>query len=180
MRFRSTSTRWGLVAASLHWLMALAILAMLVLGTVMVNYPMSTTKLKLFAVHKSIGVTLLVLVCVRLLWRVADRRPGWPDGITDGHRMLARGAHVALYLLMALVPLSGWFINAASGFPLNWFGLYAVPSPMAPDETLQALAESVHLVAVITLATIISLHVAGALYHQFARRNELIRRMWLW
>lgn len=180
MRFRSTTSRWGLVAASLHWIMAAAIIAMLVLGTVMVNYPMSTTKLKLFAAHKSIGFTLLVLVWIRLLWRLADRRPDWPDGLTDSHRVLARGAHVALYLLMVLVPLSGWLINAASGFPLNWFGLYAVPSPMAPDETLQLLAERIHLVVVITLATIVSLHVAGALYHQFARRNGLIRRMWIW
>ena len=160
--------------------MALAIIAMLVLGLVMINYPMSTTKLKLFALHKSIGVTLLVLVWVRLMWRYLDRRPGWPEELSSAHKHAARGAHIALYVLMVLVPLSGWFINAASGFPLNWFGLFAVPSLLAPNETLQAIAEIVHLTAVVTLAVILLLHVAGALHQQFARRNGLLRRMWLW
>ena len=180
MRVRSTTTRWGLVASALHWLMALGIMVMLVLGTVMINYPMSTTKLKLFAVHKSIGVTLLALALVRLLWRLADTRPQWPDTLTQARKRLARGAHVALYLLMVFVPLSGWFINAAAGFPLNWFGLFAVPSLISPNETLQTVAEYVHLTLVISLACVLSLHVAGALHQQFVSRTGLLRRMWIW
>ena len=180
MQFRSTSSRWGPIAVALHWVMALAILAMLVLGLVMVNYPMSATKLKLFAVHKSIGLTVLALVWVRLAWRCFDRRPGWPRALSGAHKYAARSTHIGLYILMLVVPLSGWCINAASGFPLNWFGLFAVPSLLSPNETLQAIAESVHLTAVIALTVVLSLHVAGALYQQFARRSGLLRRMWLW
>ena len=180
MQFRSTSSRWGPVASTLHWLTALAIVTLLVLGVVMTNYPMSTTKLKLFALHKSVGVTVLVVVWVRLVWRYFDRRPSWPEAMGAAHRRAARGVHMALYALMVLVPLSGWLINAASGFPLNWFGLFAVPSLLTPDEALQGVAQSVHLAAVTILAVILLFHVAGALHQQLVRRNGLLRRMWLW
>ncbi|MEM7404541.1 MAG: cytochrome b [Pseudomonadota bacterium] len=176
--FRSDSGNWGLAARGLHWLMAAAIVGMLVLGHVMVEYPMSVTKLKLYAWHKSIGVTILALLLIRMLWRVIDERPQLPDGMGRAARRLARLTHVLLYLLMLVVPLSGLLINTASGFPLNVFGLFKIPPLMASDEQWQLVGEWAHVIAGSVLAALVIGHVAAALHHHFVRRDDLLKRMW--
>lgn len=175
---RSDAVSWGLAARGFHWVMALLIVGMLVLGHTMVEYPMSVAKLKLYAWHKSIGVTVLFLLILRVLWRLVDRRPDLPDGMSQAGRRAALGAHLLLYLLMLLVPLSGLLINTASGFPLNVFGWFKVPPLMATDEQLQAIGEWAHVIAGNLLAALVIAHVAAALHHQFVRRDGLLKRMW--
>jgi cytochrome b561 len=111
--WRNTPTRFGLVTRLLHWGMALAIIAMLVLGTRLEDMQPGLANLWLYSLHKSIGLILLALVPVRLIWHRISPPPA-PQGTPgDWTNRLARAAHVALYLLLLAIHLSGWVASSA-------------------------------------------------------------------
>jgi cytochrome b561 len=177
MGLRNTPERWGAVAQSLHWGMALLILAMFALGLAAENWPLSPTKFELFFWHKSIGILLLALVLARIAWRLANPAPALPPDATALERRAALAAHGALYLLMVLVPLSGWVVNSAANFPFAVFGVIPLP-PIAPaGKEVQALAETVHSTLVLMLAVLVAVHVAAALRHHLVKGNDVLTRM---
>lgn len=159
--------------------MALLVISMLVLGMVMVDYPLSLWKLKLYALHKALGFSIFLMVAARLFLRLVDSRPTPPDGVSARDRSLARVAHVALYGLMILLPLTGFFYNSAAGFPLNWFGLAKIPALIEPNEAVQLWAGAAHYTLGLLLSVLVLLHVAAALRHHFLLRDGVLRRMLL-
>ncbi len=177
MALRNTPARWGGVAQALHWGMAGLILAMFALGLAAANWPLSPAKLELFWWHKSLGMLILALVLVRLLWRLTGPVPAPPPGTTPLERWAAAAAHGALYLLMVLMPVSGWVINSAAGFPFEVFGLVPLPSIVPKDPDLQGTAEAVHGALFLVLAALVVVHVAAALRHHRVRGNNVLRRM---
>jgi cytochrome b561 len=177
MGLRNTGERWGAVAMTLHWGMAALILATTPLGWTAVEWPLSRTKITLFAWHKSIGIALLALVALRLLWRAIDRAPSLPETMSPLERALARASHGALYALMVAMPLSGWVINSAANFPFKVFGLFPLPAIAAPSKATQRLAEDVHLALFWALAALLVVHVAAALRHHFVLRDRVLLRM---
>src|SRR5688572_5767292 len=122
MGWRNSPARWGALAQTLHWTIALAVIGLVLVGLWMDELPNSPTKLKVYALHKSVGITVLVLVVLRLAWRLIDRRPPHPASMPPWERWLAAVTHGLLYLLLLVMPLSGWLYNSASNFPLRWFG----------------------------------------------------------
>ena len=172
-----TGTHWGSVTRTLHWLMAVLILAMFVLGWTAVNYPMSPTKLDLFIWHKSIGLTLFALVVIRILWRLANETPSPPSGISTGEHKLARMGHMSLYLLMVLMPVSGYVVNSTANFPFRYFGGLRVPNLIPTDKAWQNVAENIHLATSWILALVVLLHVLAALRHHFIRKNDVLSNM---
>jgi len=157
--------------------MALLILGMFALGWTAVNYPMSPAKLDLFIWHKSIGLTLLVLVVVRIVWRLANETPAPPADVSATEHRLASTGHYVLYLLMLLMPVSGYVVNSTANFPFRFFGGTRVPNLISPDKALQDAAEAVHLAAFWLFALVILIHVLAALRHHFVRKNNVLRRM---
>ncbi|MDH3279601.1 MAG: cytochrome b, partial [Gammaproteobacteria bacterium] len=122
---RNSVYQWGTVAKTFHWVIAVWILGMFVLGWVMVNWPMSPTKIKLFVWHKSMGLTILSLVLMRLIWRMRNIDPESPRTMPPWEQRAARVTHILLYVVMIAMPLSGWVINSAANFPLKLYG--AIP-----------------------------------------------------
>jgi len=174
---RNTPLRWGSVAMTLHWATALLVLAMIPLGWVAEGWPLSRTKVELFAWHKSIGVVILALAAVRVLWRLLDPAPPLPAAMTRLERALARASHLGLYGLLLAMPISGWVINSAANFPFKVFGLVPLPVLVAPEKATQRLAEDVHLFLFWTLATLLILHVGAALRHHFRLHDDVLLRM---
>ena len=174
---RNTADRWGGGAQLLHWLMALGIFTAMGLGWVMVNLPMGALKFELYALHKSLGMTLLALFALRLLWRWVNVTPAMPTSLPRHERFLAAATHRLLYALMLLMPLSGYVINSAANFPLNVFGLVQIPNLTPESETLQAIAGNVHLALFWLFAVLLVLHISGALRHHFVLRDGILRRM---
>ena len=162
---------------SLHWAMALLIFVLFALGWVAVGLPLSPLKLKLFYWHKSLGLLALALVALRVFWRLVDPPPPPVGGLALWERGLARWAHLLLYVLMVLMPLSGWLVNSAANFPFKPFGLFSLPHLVQPDKALQADFQRVHLIGFWLLAGLLVLHVAAALRHHFVKRNPVLRRM---
>lgn len=180
MALRSDDERWGSAAKTFHWLMAVLILTLGCVGLYMADLPNSPQKIKIYALHKSIGLTVLALALLRLSWRAVDRRP--PDvPMPRWQALAARGAHVALYVFMLALPLSGWLYNSASGFPLQWFGLFNLPSLSGGrDDALKAIAHELHEAGWWLLLAVVVAHAAAALKHHFVDRDATLARMLPW
>ena len=176
MPLKNTENRWGGMAQSLHWLMALGILGNGVLGLIMDEMPRGMAKLNTFAIHKSIGLTVLALLILRVSWRLFDRAP--PDEpMPRWQRLAAHATHGVLYLLMLAIPLSGWIYNSLHGYPLQWFKWFNLPALMEKNEALSDLAGETHEALFWVLVAVLVAHVGGALVHHWFERDNTLLRM---
>ena len=176
MALKSTDQRWGGVAKTIHWLMALGIIGAGVLGLVMHEMDRGMAKLNAFAIHKSIGLTVLALFLLRLAWRLFDRRP-LDEPMPREQRIAAHAVHGVLYLFMLALPLSGWLYNSARGYPLQWFKQFNLPALVGKNEPLAELVIEVHEWLFWVLLVVLAAHVGGALMHHFLERDNTLLRM---
>lgn len=177
MALRNTDRSWGSAARFMHWVIALLIFTQFALGWMAVSWRLSPTKLNLYIWHKSIGILILALVVLRIAWRFFNRTPALPVGTPPFERVGAHASHGLLYVLMLVMPLSGWVINSASNIPLRVFWLFPLPVIVPPDKALEAFAKHVHFGLFIALAIVVTLHVAAALRHHFVKGNDVLTRM---
>ena len=177
MPVKNTREQWGSVSKVLHWVVVLLILMMAWIGLRMGDMPNGPDKIASYALHKSVGITILVLVLLRIGWRL---HAGTPDALPGSPRWQERIAsltHLALYALLLAMPLSGWILNSASGFPLQWFGLVNLPAIAGKDNDLHELAEGIHEWLFWAMVTLVVLHAAAAFYHHLFVRDATLIRM---
>ena len=158
--------------------MAALILAQGVVGWIGHEMERSPAKIDVMTAHKSLGITLLLLVLLRLAWRIGHRAPPPPPGSGRWEIRAAWLSHLGLYLLMIALPLSGWLSASTSIVPWKLWWLIPWPDIAAPNQALHEIAEEVHEVMVKLLIALLALHVAAALRHHFLKRNDVLRRMW--
>ena len=159
--------------------------------------PTSSTKLQMLAfsaivdatllqIHKSIGLTVLMLSVLRVIWRLMNPVPALPADMHPALRALARGTHYLLYFLIITIPLSGWLFVSASprGLPTTYFGLFRWPYfwfladlPRTAKQVWSHNLFAVHMYLAWSAIVLIVTHVCGALYHQFFRRDDILKRM---
>ena len=171
--------RYSTPAVVLHWLVALLIFAGFPLGLYMVDLPLSPDKLKLYSYHKWIGITVLLLVAVRVSWRLTHVPPPLPASVAAWQRQASAVVHGLLYLLMIAIPLSGWLMSSAKGFQTVWFGVLPLPDLIGKDKGLGDQLAEVHKILNFTLLALVVLHVGAALQHHFIERQPLLQRMGL-
>jgi cytochrome b561 len=177
MGLRNTETRYGAVAQAVHWLMALALIAVFTLGFVMVELPKGPDRVKLFSYHKWIGVIAFVLVVLRLAWRWQVAPPPLPRTMKGWEVRTAEITHRMLYLLLFVAPLSGWLMSSAKGVQTVLFGKLPIPDLLAKDPPLGAALEEIHIALVWMLLGVIALHTLAALKHHFVDRDDVLARM---
>ncbi len=206
MGIANTAESWGWLARALHWALAVLIVFQLVVGLYMVQV-IGGDLIARFGwtqTHKSWGFVVFVLVLVRIVWRLANPTPRAPE-MPGWQAAASRASHLALYLLMIGLPLTGWLMASASPYndadayvrienqvtlqylfgkaTLDALGLkeavlLTMPDPFQPgDEALTELLSRIHLAFGLALAAILGLHVAAALKHEFVDRDGLLRRM---
>ncbi|MEO0983851.1 MAG: cytochrome b/b6 domain-containing protein [Pseudomonadota bacterium] len=180
--------RYTTIAIVLHWVIAFSILALIGVGLYMHNLSNEAPqKFALYQMHKSFGITVMILTIARIAWRLMNPPPPLPEGMKSWERATSHTVHVAFYALMILMPLTGWMMVSASptGVPTFWFGLFEWPhlpvlSTLAVEtkrEVAGALLEVHELLAFGTLG-LLFLHVAGALKHDFVdKEGAVLRRM---
>lgn len=177
MNLKNPADRWGGVSQSLHWLIVVLLLVMAWLGLTMTDLPNTPRKIETYALHKSIGLSILALVLLRLAWRwYAGAPAALPETPRWQHR-IATATHAGMYVLLLAIPVSGWVIHSASGFPLRWFGLFKVPGWTGRDEALQELAETWHEWMFWALVVLVLMHVAAAFWHHLFRNDATLVRM---
>jgi cytochrome b561 len=160
-----------------HWLSVLLLAGSFTLGYVMTELAMSPTKLKYFSYHKWIGVTVFALAVLRLGWRLRTQAPSLPATMPAWERSIAAATHGLLYLLLLLVPLSGWLMSSAKGFQTVYLGRWPIPDLIGKDAELGGVLQGVHEQLSTLLLILIALHVLAALKHHFIDRDEVLARM---
>ncbi|WP_448136329.1 cytochrome b [Stenotrophomonas rhizophila] len=178
MTAKNTATRWGGVSQTLHWVIALLILAMGILGLTMGEFPKTPKYFWIYTLHKSVGITVLALVVARLGWRLYAGAPTPVPGTPTWQERIASATHWLLYVLMFALPLSGWLYDSASGLrPFRWFGLVDVPKLSGPDERTTQLSHAIHEWGFWLLIAVVLAHASAALYHHFYQRDATLARM---
>ncbi|HUJ01992.1 MAG TPA: cytochrome b [Rhizomicrobium sp.] len=184
---KNSELRYGGVAMTLHWLIAAGVIANIVLGLTFADMANSDPeKFGLAQTHKSIGLTILVLSVARVLWRLVNPVPPLPAGMSPTLKALARATHFLLYVLILLIPLTGWLLVSSSplGLPTMFFGWFAWPNlPGFADMTRAAKHVwqhdfgAAHVFLAWSAIVLVPIHIAGALYHQFLRGDAVFKRM---
>lgn len=178
MIIRNTDDRYGLLTVLFHWLIAVLIIGLLGLGLYMTDLEFSPGKLVLYGWHKSFGIVVLALVILRLSWKILNA--GKPRALPTHkpwEKILAKIAHLALYAAMFIMPLSGWIMSSAKGYPVSVFGWFTLPDLVSKNKALGDLAGNIHDTAAWILIGIIGLHIAGALKHHLVDRDGTLRRI---
>jgi cytochrome b561 len=171
----------------LHWVIALLILCNVVLGLSAESWPDDWVR-PVVDTHKSIGITILGLVLLRILWRVSHQPPPLPREFPSWERMAAHVAHFLLYLLMIALPLSGWAHDSAwkdaATHPMQYFNLFEWPRigfimsvDPAIKDSLHARLGTLHTWLGYALYALLAMHIGGALKHQWLDRQSVIKRM---
>lgn len=171
---------YGIIAQAFHWLVAALVLAQLAIGVYAANLPVSLARLRWLSHHKSLGLTVLVLVLLRLAWRALNRPPELPAAMPRWERRAALATHWLLYLLLVAAPLAGWLYASAAGLSASWFGLFSVPDLVAKDPGRAELFKALHIGLVSLLALLVALHVGAALRHRLILRDSVMHRMLPW
>ena len=187
MALRNSALRYGSVAMTFHWLIAAAVLVNIALGLYMSDLPRGDpSKFMIVQLHKSIGLTVLVLSLARVVWRLVNPVPPLPRGMSTLLRFGAHASHILLYFLIVFIPLTGWIMVSASplGNGTLYFGLFDWPNlpffaglPRAELRPYRELFQSAHVLLAWSAIVLLPIHVAAALYHQFLRRDDVLKRM---
>ncbi|MGE4313424.1 MAG: cytochrome b/b6 domain-containing protein [Pseudobdellovibrionaceae bacterium] len=165
------------VAKTFHWVIALLIIGLLCLGLYMDTLEFSPSKLQLYDLHKSFGITVLLLISLRLLWRLSRTYPLHLLTHKKWEKVLARLTHVALYICAFAMPLSGWAMSSSSGYGAHIFGLFNLPAITPESKDLTGLFKEIHALTAWGLIGLIGLHFAGALKHHMIDKDATLRRM---
>ena len=173
----SESTHYTSTAKTLHWLISLMIFCMLLLGFYMSDLPLSPDKLKFYSWHKWAGVTVFLLVIIRLGWRITHTPPAMPEEMPQLQQVAATIFHFALYALMFLIPLSGWLMSSAKGFQTVWFGVLPIPDLLPKDKAVGDALKEIHQALNLLLIVILIVHVLAALKHHFIDKDNVLKQM---
>lgn len=172
----STVDRYTPVAMAIHWLTALLVVSLSVVGSIMSDLT-PPFKYTVYGLHKATGILILVLTVVRLGWRFTHPVPALPTSIVRWQALAARAAHVALYALLILMPLSGWAMSSAAGYPVNIFGLFDIPALLDKDAAMAGFFKETHELLANGLLVVVAAHTFAALLHHYYYKDTVLRRM---
>lgn len=160
-----------------HWLIFFMISGSLIMGFYMGDLPKGPEKLQFISWHKWAGVTIFMLVLMRLTWRLLNPPPALPSSMPAWQVRAANATHLVLYLLMLAMPLSGWLMSSAKGYPTVWFGVLPLPDLLDKNHDLGEALEEVHEILAFVILGLVGLHVAAAFKHHFVDRDDVLTRI---
>ncbi|HEY3785232.1 MAG TPA: cytochrome b [Steroidobacteraceae bacterium] len=172
--------RYGAIALSFHWSMALLVIGLAALGLYMVTLPdvgFNTKKVTLVLYHKEFGVLALLLVLTRLSWRVLQVLPRLVENLPDWQKVAARFVHLSFYGLLIILPVTGCLLSSAAGIPVSFFGLFMLPDFVHRDDDLFHLYVAIHKWLGYGLILLICVHAGAALRHHFVFKDDTLRKM---
>ncbi|HEY5928855.1 MAG TPA: cytochrome b [Burkholderiales bacterium] len=176
----NTEAGYGAIAIALHWGMAALLIGLAVLGLYMVALPdvgFDTRKIVLILYHKELGMLALALFAVRLAWRVTNILPHLVEELPDWQKVIARFVHLCFYALMFALPMTGWLMSSAAGFPVSFLQLFTFPDLIGPNDYLFKRLIDIHKWLSYALLVLLVVHAAAALRHRFAYRDGASRML---
>lgn len=176
MMIKNTGEYYGIVAQLLHWLMVVLLAAMVAIGFTMDSLH-GPLKIQVIGIHKATGIVILFLAVLRLLWRSINKTPSLPASMAAYEKLGAHLVHWLLYGMMFFLPLTGWMMSSAAGFPVSVYGFFTMPTIITPDKPLRHMFGEWHETGVVVFLVIVSLHVLAALLHHFYHKDNILKRM---
>ncbi|WP_323140556.1 cytochrome b [Massilia phyllosphaerae] len=174
----ANTPKYTKTAMALHWVIAALMIWAFALGWIMTDiHGFSPTKLRYFAWHKWIGVTVLVLALARLLWRATHKPPPLPDTMHRWEETAAHLGHAALYVLMLAIPISGYFYTSAAGIPVVYLGVLPLPTIIGANPAIAATLKVLHIWLNYGLLAAVTGHLLAVVKHQLIDRQRLLQRM---
>ncbi|USQ96406.1 YceI family protein [Caulobacter sp. RL271] len=182
----ASRTRYTTVAIVIHWLIAAAIIFQIILGWRMGDGPKGPTTYALFQLHKSIGITILLLSLLRLAWRLFNKPPLAPAGQPKWEQLASKLVHVGFYVIMIGLPLTGWILVSASRVPIPTLLYGVVPWPhipgipelaAGPKHVWHEIGELGHGVLVKVTYLLLALHLGAVAKHQILDKDDVFGNM---
>jgi len=180
MNIFNTAERYGAVAITLHWIIALWLGGLVAMGLYMVGLPdvgFDKLKITLILYHKELGLAALVAATIRLAWRMTSKLPALVSTLPYWQKVAARLVHLAFYGLMFALPVSGLLMSSAAAIPVSAFGMFDLPDLVAPSEAMFRRLIDVHRWLGYALLLLIGLHAGAALMHHFVKRDDTLQKM---
>lgn len=171
-------SQFAYLSRILHWLMAAMLLTMLFIGVTMVaslgDYH------KLVAIHRPLGIMILILAIIRLVNRMFTTLPPFPPTMAPWERRVASASERLLYTLMIALPLVGWGMLSAGHYPIVMFGPVHLPPILPPNPLLYAVLRKTHTILAFLLFATFLAHLSAILFHTLIIRDRILHRMALW
>lgn len=177
MSLKNTSSSYGTVAKTFHWLIVIAVYTMIAVGFIMGNVSDDALAGKLYDYHNAFGLTILAIVLLRFSWRQLNNRPTLPESVPTWQRIASSAVHYGLYLVLICMLLSGWLMSSAAGYNPSFFGLFQVPALLNENKALAKTFAEIHEILAFTLIALIVVHVGAALKHYFIDKDKVLQRM---
>lgn len=170
-------TRYGTLSRLFHWGIGVVFIVILGVGLFMGDLEAGATKMTVYTLHKSFGVTVFVFMFARALWRMQNGFIPLPERTPQIVKWAARANIVLLYICLFLMPLSGILMSLLGGYGINYFGVFTIPPVFSEKTPAAGFFYETHEVTGTIVMIALVLHVAGSLYHHFIRRDGVLRRM---
>jgi len=177
MSIKNTENSYGWVSRFLHWIVFVLVAGMLAIGLYMTDQKFSPDILKLYGLHKSIGITVLALAVLRVIWTLSNTAPKMLGLEKPWEKLAARSVHGLLYLCLFIMPLSGWVMSSTAGYPVSVFGLFTLPDLVGADKELHELTEEIHELTAYGFMGLIAAHAGAAFLHHFKKKDRTLIRM---
>ena len=178
MTWKNTDQQWGAISQLFHWLIVLLILVLAIVGLTMGELPKTPKYFWVFTLHKSLGITVLALMLLRIGWRLHAGAPDPVPGTPRWQLRIAAITHWLLYALVLAMPLSGWLYDSASGLrPFRYFGWLEMPKLVSPNESLSTWSHDAHVALFWILVALVAVHAAAAFYHHVFQNDATLTRM---
>ena len=173
--------RYDAVTIFLHWVIALLVLFMIGLGLYMDHIPVNDP-VPLHQLHKSVGIVTMLLIVVRVIWRVTHKAPSLPKDMLPAQRMAIGGMEGILYLFQIFLPATGWLMVSSMAMPIVLFGLVSwplipLPQSVMDSGTLAEVMPDIHNWLAWVFGGFIALHILAALYHRFIKKDQIVDRI---
>lgn len=176
----NTPQGYGLAALLLHWGMALLLAVLLAMGLWMVRMPdvgFDQDKILVILAHKAVGMGAMAVAVLRLAWRMTGAQPGLAASVPESQQVAARFVHLVFYGLMLALPMTGWLMSSAGGYPVPIFANHSLPDLIGLNDDHFRLYIVVHRWLAYALLALVVVHAGAALHHHLVRRDDTLRRM---
>jgi cytochrome b561 len=174
---KNTRETYGTVSKTLHWLIALLIITLVIVGYIMTDMAPGDLKWTFYSLHKATGVTVFMLVVLRLIWRLQNINPSLPASLPYWQVFLSNLTIILLYIMMFLMPLSGLVFSLMSGHAVSYFGLFTIPALSQGATPMGSAARFIHIYGAYSLIGFVILHILGGFYHHFILKDNVLKRM---
>ncbi len=171
-------SRYGAGARAFHWLVFLLIVVQIPVGIAMTSEGFPSIGNALFILHKAAGPVLLVVIAARVVWRLTHPAPPMPSYVPAVEQRIAGLTHIAIYVLLVVMPVSGYIRTVGDGFPLELLELLGIPPLLPRMPEIARLMRVVHAFTAYTLTALIALHIGAVMYHFVILRDGVMWRIW--